>query len=118
MMLTDEEVTQLGAELEDAINIAEIHQRYCRAMRENQWMDYDDQMIYAYRMLCKYPQILRHFQQRYRYFCVDEAQDTSKIQHVILALLASASGNLFMVGDEDQSIYGLPRRIPAGIAGF
>ena len=55
MMLTDEEVTQLATKLEDAINIAEIYQRYCRAMRENQWMDYDDQMIYAYRMLCKYP---------------------------------------------------------------
>lgn len=57
MMLTDEELAQLGAELAEEINIAEIYQRYCRAMRENQWMDYDDQMIYAYRMLCKYPQI-------------------------------------------------------------
>lgn len=118
MMLTDEELAQLGAELAEEINIAEIYQRYCRAMRENQWMDYDDQMIYAYRMLCKYPQILRHFQQRYRYFCVDEAQDTSKIQHVILALLASASGNLFMVGDEDQSIYGFRAAYPQALLDF
>lgn len=118
MMLTDEEVTQLAAKLEDAINIAEIYQKYCRAMRENQWMDYDDQMIYAYRMLCKHPQILRHFQQRYRYFCVDEAQDTSKIQHAILALLASASGNLFMVGDEDQSIYGFRAAYPQALLDF
>ena len=81
-------------------------------------MDYDDQMIYAYRMLCKHPQILRHFQQRYRYFCVDEAQDTSKIQHVILALLASASGNLFMVGDEDQSIYGFRAAYPQALLDF
>ena len=118
MMLTDEEVTQLAAKLEEPINIAEIYQKYCRAMRENQWMDYDDQMIYAYRMLCKYPQILRHFQQRYRYFCVDEAQDTSKIQHAILALLASASGNLFMVGDEDQSIYGFRAAYPQALLDF
>ena len=118
MMLTDEEVRQLAAKLEDAINIAEIYQKYCRAMRENQWMDYDDQMIYAYRMLCKHPQILRHFQQRYRYFCVDEAQDTSKIQHAILALLASASGNLFMVGDEDQSIYGFRAAYPQALLDF
>ena len=118
MMLTDEEVRQLGAELEEPINIAEIYQKYCRAMRENQWMDYDDQMIYAYRMLCKHPQILRHFQQRYRYFCVDEAQDTSKIQHAILALLASASGNLFMVGDEDQSIYGFRAAYPQALLDF
>ena len=118
MMLTDEELAQLGAELAEEINIAEIYQRYCRAMRENQWMDYDDQMIYAYRMLCKHPQILRHFQQRYRYFCVDEAQDTSKIQHAILALLASASGNLFMVGDEDQSIYGFRAAYPQALLDF
>ena len=118
MMLTDEEVTQLAAKLEEPINIAEIYQKYCRAMRENQWMDYDDQMIYAYRMLCKHPQILQHFQQRYRYFCVDEAQDTSKIQHAILALLASASGNLFMVGDEDQSIYGFRAAYPQALLDF
>ena len=118
MMLTDEEVRKLAAKLEGPINIAEIYQRYCRAMRENQWMDYDDQMIYAYRMLCKHPQILRHFQQRYRYFCVDEAQDTSKIQHAILALLASASGNLFMVGDEDQSIYGFRAAYPQALLDF
>ena len=118
MMLTDEEITQLAAKLEEPINIAEIYQKYCRAMRENQWMDYDDQMIYAYRMLCKHPQILRHFQQRYRYFCVDEAQDTSKIQHAILALLASASGNLFMVGDEDQSIYGFRAAYPQALLDF
>ena len=118
MMLTDEEVRQLATKLEEPINIAEIYQKYCRAMRENQWMDYDDQMIYAYRMLCKHPQILRHFQQRYRYFCVDEAQDTSKIQHAILALLASASGNLFMVGDEDQSIYGFRAAYPQALLDF
>ena len=118
MMLTDEEVRKLAAKLEEPINIAEIYQKYCRAMRENQWMDYDDQMIYAYRMLCKHPQILRHFQQRYRYFCVDEAQDTSKIQHAILALLASASGNLFMVGDEDQSIYGFRAAYPQALLDF
>ena len=118
MMLTDEEVRQLAAKLEEPINIAKIYQKYCRAMRENQWMDYDDQMIYAYRMLCKHPQILRHFQQRYCYFCVDEAQDTSKIQHAILALLASASGNLFMVGDEDQSIYGFRAAYPQALLDF
>ena len=95
-----------------------IYTRYCQALRAARQMDYDDQMIYAYRMLCKHPQILRHFQQRYRYFCVDEAQDTSKIQYAILALLASASGNLFMVGDEDQSIYGFRAAYPQALLDF
>ena len=69
-------------------------------------MDYDDQMVYAYNMLLKIPWLLEYFQNQYPYICVDEAQDTSKIQHAIIALLASRTGNLFMVGDEDQSIYG------------
>ena len=63
-------------------------------------MDYDDQMVYAYTMLRSVPELLRHFQELYPYICVDEAQDTSKIQHAIIALLASGSENLFMVGDE------------------
>ncbi len=50
--------------------------------------------------------VLAYFQNRYPYICVDEAQDTSKIQHAIIAALAAGTGNLFMVGDEDQSIYG------------
>ena len=49
---------------------------------------------------------------------MDEAQDTSKIQHAILALLASASGNLFMVGDEDQSIYGFRAAYPQALLDF
>ena len=49
---------------------------------------------------------------------MDEAQDTSKIQHDILNLLASKSGNLFMVGDEDQSIYGFRAAYPEALVQF
>ena len=115
MMLPEERLGELDTGFE---KFPELYREYGKALRDNKWMDYDDQMIYAYRMLCKHPQILRHFQQRYRYFCVDEAQDTSKIQHAILALLASASGNLFMVGDEDQSIYGFRAAYPQALLDF
>ena len=54
----------------------------------------------------------------YPYICVDEAQDTSKIQHAIIALLASGSENLFMVGDEDQSIYGFRAAYPEALLTF
>ena len=64
------------------------------------------------------PPVLRQFQARYRYFCVDEAQDTSKIQHAIISLLAKNSGNLFMVGDEDQSIYGFRAAYPQALLHF
>lgn len=52
------------------------------------------------------------------YICVDEAQDTSKIQHAIIALLASKTKNLFMVGDEDQSIYGFRAAYPEALLSF
>ena len=81
-------------------------------------MDYDDQMVYAYTMLQRFPWLREHFQQQYPYICVDEAQDTSKIQHAIIALLASRTENLFMVGDEDQSIYGFRAAYPDALLEF
>ena len=81
-------------------------------------MDYDDQMLYAYNMLRMDPGLLAYFQNRYPYICVDEAQDTSKIQHAIIALLAARTGNLFMVGDEDQSIYGFRAAYPEALLSF
>ena len=64
------------------------------------------------------PPVLAYFQQRYKYFCVDESQDTSKIQHEIIRLLAGRSLNLFMVGDEDQSIYGFRAAYPQALMDF
>ncbi len=81
-------------------------------------IDYDDQMIYALRILEQYPEVLAHFREQYRYFCVDEAQDTSKIQHDMIDLLAAQSRNLFMVGDEDQSIYGFRAAYPQALVEF
>ena len=104
MMLTEEEILELDEEAD--LKISVIYKEYCRQLRAKGLMDYDDQMVYAYTMLRSVPELLRHFQELYPYICVDEAQDTSKIQHAIIALLASGSENLFMVGDEDQSIYG------------
>lgn len=100
------------------INIAEIYQRYNRWLRQNSLMDYDDQMVYALAMLRRSPDLLTLLQDTYPYICVDEAQDTSKIQHTILSLLASRDGNLFMVGDEDQSIYGFRAAYPEALTGF
>ena len=102
----------------DGINIGAIYERYNQWLREQHLMDYDDQMVYALTILRKVPQVLAHFQDLYRYICVDEAQDTSKIQHTIIALLASRDHNLFMVGDEDQSIYGFRAAYPEALLNF
>ena len=75
-------------------------------------MDYDDMLLYAYRLLKKYPDLLSYYRSRYQYINVDELQDTSPVQFAIIYLLTGKGGNLFMVGDEDQSIYGFRGAYP------
>ncbi len=115
-MLTGEEIRQLDEETD--IKISEIYDAYCTEMRDRGLMDYDDQMTYAYTILRKNQETLRCFQEQYPYICVDEAQDTSRIQHEIIRLLAGKREQLFMVGDEDQSIYGFRAAYPEALLTF
>lgn len=115
-MLSEAQILAMEKEVE--LPLLRMYREYCRLLREQQLMDYDDQMVYAYNMLRRMPPLLQHFQEQYPYICVDEAQDTSKIQHAIIALLASRTENLFMVGDEDQSIYGFRAAYPEALLGF
>ena len=115
-MLTDAEIREMDKTAD--MKISAIYKEYNTWLREQKLMDYDDQMVYAYNMLRKIPWLLEYFQDQYPYICVDEAQDTSKIQHAIIALLASKTENLFMVGDEDQSIYGFRAAYPEALLSF
>ena len=115
MMLSTDEIAAQDFSLP---HFAELYARYCAALREARQMDYDDQMAYALAILRKQPEILAEFQARYPYLCVDESQDTSRVQHAIIELLAKKTGNLFMVGDEDQSIYGFRAAYPEALLRF
>lgn len=115
MMLSPQEMREIDRETK---GFSAIRETYDRALVERSAMDFDDQMVYALQILQRYPDILEAFRRRCRYLCVDEAQDTSKIQHRIIHLLSSGSGNLFMVGDEDQSIYGFRAAYPAALLEF
>ena len=115
MALTDAEIENMDTDL---ANLPELYRRYQAALKRAGQMDYDDQMVFALQILRAAPPVLAYFQQRYRYFCVDESQDTSKIQHEIIRLLAGRSLNLFMVGDEDQSIYGFRAAYPQALMDF
>ncbi len=97
-------------------NLAQIWKLYDKAMKAKNLMDFDDQMVYAHEILTRNPEVLAHFQRQYPYICVDESQDTSKIQHTIIKLLTRE--NLFMVGDEDQSIYGFRAAYPEALLNF
>ena len=115
MRLTQKEIGEMDTDVD---RFPEIFRTYNNKLRQMQMIDYDDQMIYALRILEQYPEVLAHFREQYRYFCVDEAQDTSKIQHDMIDLLAAQSRNLFMVGDEDQSIYGFRAAYPQAFISF
>ncbi len=115
-MLTESEIRELDKTAD--MKISAIYKEYNSWLREQKLMDYDDQMVYAYTMLQRFSELLSLYQDKFPYLCVDEAQDTSKIQHAIIALLASRTENLFMVGDEDQSIYGFRAAYPEALLSF
>lgn len=114
-MLSDEAIRAMDSEID---HFSTVYREYQNSLRKHGAMDYDDQMVYARTILKKHPEILSAFRNRYRYLCVDEAQDTSRIQHDIIAILAGTQGNLFMVGDEDQSIYGFRAAYPQALLEF
>ena len=114
MLLTDEQILEIEA---DYPNLSKMFNAYQSTLDEHCQMDFDDQMVFALKILHEDAKVLNGLLQRYRYICVDEAQDTSKIQHAIIRLLAHGN-NLFMVGDEDQSIYGFRAAYPKALLNF
>ncbi|MBO5041251.1 MAG: ATP-dependent helicase [Clostridia bacterium] len=115
-MLSDEEIEKT-VKLEGK-NFSDIYRAYEAYKRERRLMDYDDQLVYGYTILKNHPEVNAVYADRFKYVCVDEAQDTSKLQHDIIKLLTDRSGNVFMVGDEDQSIYGFRAAYPKALLDF
>lgn len=120
MMFSDSELLEYGKALSGDIDydIVAIYKLYVKELRAQKRMDYDDQMRFALNILNIDSQVLEYFQERFKYICVDEAQDSSKIQHAIISKLASKYNNIFMVGDEDQSIYGFRAAYPEALLSF
>lgn len=110
--------TELDELSMNGLEIAPLYHEYAKEMKQRQLMDYDDQLVYARTILLRCPDIREYFQAMYQYICVDEAQDSSRIQHEIVRLLTGSEGKLFMVGDEDQSIYGFRAAYPDALMSF
>ncbi|MFZ5593863.1 MAG: DNA helicase II [Pseudomonadota bacterium] len=83
-----------------------IYQAYEEACQRGGMVDFAELLLRTLEMLQKHPEVLAHYRQRFRHILVDEFQDTNAIQYVWLKLLAGDSARLFIVGDDDQSIYG------------
>jgi DNA helicase-2/ATP-dependent DNA helicase PcrA len=86
--------------------VAKAYRAYEAILRRSNAVDFDDLLLKVAVLLRSDTAVLRKLQERYRYILVDEYQDTNHAQFVIAGALAARSGNLFVVGDPDQSIYG------------
>ena len=84
----------------------EMFQKYQSALERKRLIDFDDMLVYCYELLEKREDIRKIWQQQFRYILIDEFQDISKIQYDVVRLLGEPFHNIFIVGDDDQSIYG------------
>ena len=103
-----------GTSIEDALAAADnprarvaarAYEAYERVLHKSGALDFDDLLLRAAEVLRRFDDARAHWQQRFRYLHVDEYQDTNRVQHTLLRLLAGENPNLCVVGDEDQSIY-------------
>lgn len=84
----------------------DIYKYYVKTLKKMELIDFDDMLLYCHELLTTRRDILAKWQQKYQYILIDEFQDINKIQYDIIKLLAKPQDNLFIVGDDDQSIYG------------
>lgn len=96
----------------------QIYNAYDEYLRENHLIDFDDMQVICYRLFKERPDILSAWQKKYQYILVDEFQDICRIQYEIIKMLASPRNNLFIVGDDDQSIYRFRGARPEIMLGF
>jgi DNA helicase-2/ATP-dependent DNA helicase PcrA len=82
-----------------------VYERYQQLLESNNAVDFDDLLLWVVRLLADHPEVCARYAQRFEHVLVDEFQDTNLAQYEIVRLLASVHQNLFVVGDEDQSIY-------------
>ncbi len=84
---------------------ADIYEEYQKRMKANNALDFDDLLILTVKLLRENREVLRYYQNRFRYIMVDEYQDTNHVQFELVRLLAESHKNICVVGDDDQSIY-------------
>lgn len=85
--------------------IAELYKKYQAELVKNQAMDFGDLILNVLRLFDKDPAVLAHYQNQFHYLFVDEYQDTNPVQYRLIRLLSQKYRNIFVVGDDDQSIY-------------
>lgn len=95
-----------------------IYRAYDERLRRERLLDFDDMLVFCYELFDQRPDILKIWQNKFQYILVDEFQDINKIQFAIIQMLAKPRNNLFIVGDDDQSIYQFRGAKPEIMLGF
>lgn len=93
-------------EVRNIDKICEVFTKYEDYLRKCNALDFDDLLVKTYELLSIDKETLTYYANRFRYIHVDEFQDTNKVQFMVINLLSTVHNNLFVVGDDDQSIYG------------
>lgn len=104
--LSPEEYAEKNADDREIEAITKVYARYQKRLKENNALDFDDLLNETRKLLRRNAEVREQLAGGFRYILVDEFQDTNEVQFEIIRLLATGHGNLFAVGDDDQSIYG------------
>ena len=96
----------------------QLYRGYEARLRQNRLLDFDDMLVMCYELFKERKDILSAWQDKYRYILIDEFQDINRIQYEIVKMLALPRNNLFIVGDDDQSIYRFRGAKPELMLGF
>ena len=83
-----------------------IYHEYEERKQKLRKIDFEDMIVMCLKLFREYPEILKKWQKKYRFILVDEFQDINQAQYEVIRLLAAPENNLFIVGDDDQSVYG------------
>lgn len=96
----------------------EIYKKYNRFLMESRLLDFDDMLIRCYHLLRTNERVLNFWRERFEYIMIDEFQDINTVQYLIMRMLARPLNNIFIVGDDDQSVYSFRGAKPAIMLNF
>ncbi len=103
-LITPEEYNEFAQGYFQSI-VAKVYPQYQKILKENNALDFDDLLLLGVKLLKQNDAVLKYFTENFRYILVDEYQDTNHAQYTLIKMLASMHRNIYVVGDDDQSIY-------------
>lgn len=116
MMIKPDELK--GTKRIDVSEFTQMYRMYEDVKHKNRFLDFDDLLTLSYGLLVDNPKALDYYRNKFDYIQLDEGQDTSRIQLELLKLMAAPKDNIFIVADDDQSIYGFRGAYPQGLLDF